>query len=729
MAEANKKPPHTINLQTQVAIGAVLGIVTGLFFGDAVSILAPIGTIYTMLLQAVVYPYIICTLLTSLGRLTPKFSLRLLQKSWLLYGILILLTFFILISLGNALPITITATKAAATPNAFSELLALLIPQNFFTALANNYVPAVVIFCILFGITLQFVTLDKTPFFQILEVISKTCLLFWNGLVKLAPVAIFALLAETAGTIRFSQLADVSEYLILFLFGILILVFWLIPICISASVGITYGSVLKRLRDALIISVATTLSVVALPYIYEQTIKLLREKSAILSNDVEDVANTTLMVSYPLGQLGNFFVYLFILFASLYFDQHLTTSQHTLLSLVTYLSSIGSPSTSYSAVTFLSNWLSLPPETTALYVSLTSITRYGQVLASVMGFAFLTILISFAYVEKLKIAVGKIIIHLILIGLVSFGFVYSLKGFIPDPSVRLFERLNSTSLEPDLTKNVKATIITTPKETGGTIPSTQDALFRIQQTGVLRVGYNADMRPFVFFNKKHELVGFDVAYAYALAQTLNSRIEFIPFTWQNLIQDFKNNRFDIAIGGIYVTEQRLKDVAFTEPYFRSQIALIVPKTAQTKYQTANQISSIPNLRIGTFNDPVLIPYIQTNFPRAKIVILSSVSDETPAKAFAAGEIDILLWSEAQTKVWALGHPGYISIAPSGLQSPFLMAYMINQNSPQFLHFLNYWMELKKNDGFQQKVYNRWILIRPSEDLLPRWSIMRTLMHH
>ena len=49
-----------------------------------------------------------------------------------------------------------------------------------------------------------------------------------------------------------------------------------------------------------------------------------------------------------------------------------------------------------------------------------------------------------------------------------------------------------------------------PAEAGATIE-------RIQQRGMLRVGYNADAVPFSYFNDAGELVGYDVAFAYDLA--------------------------------------------------------------------------------------------------------------------------------------------------------------------------------------------------------------------
>lgn len=48
-----------IGLAGWIVIGAVLGVGAGLFLGDEAAVLEPVGTGYVMLLEAMVYPYII----------------------------------------------------------------------------------------------------------------------------------------------------------------------------------------------------------------------------------------------------------------------------------------------------------------------------------------------------------------------------------------------------------------------------------------------------------------------------------------------------------------------------------------------------------------------------------------------------------------------------------------------------------------------------------------------
>ena len=55
-----------------VVIGAVTGIAVGVFFGERVDVLDSVGEGYVRLMEIVVFPYIICSLLHGLGRLSPE---------------------------------------------------------------------------------------------------------------------------------------------------------------------------------------------------------------------------------------------------------------------------------------------------------------------------------------------------------------------------------------------------------------------------------------------------------------------------------------------------------------------------------------------------------------------------------------------------------------------------------------------------------------------------------
>lgn len=715
-----------IGLLTQILIAAALGISAGLFLGDIAKIFMPIGNIYSMLLEVAVYPYLISSLLSSLGKLSPKLSIKLFRKGWWIYLFLVGLTLITLWSLTRSFPIITTTLKpTVAVDTTSTQLLNLIIPDNLFEALSNNYVPAVVLFCILFGIMLQRVR-SESVLFKIFDTISDACIEFWSWLIKFAPIGVFCSLAYVSGTIQSTQIKDVAEYLFLFGVGVGILTFWLLPAIISSFTDIRYRTLMRLMRAPLIIAAGTTMSILALPYIQKMVHKMLEERK-VKDPDAKDIVETTLMISYPFAQLGNFFVYLFILFASNYYNQPLTQLENWLLPFASYLSSIGSPSTTDSAVNFLASWLQMPRDISQLFDSLSLITDYFQVVVSVMGFAFLTILVAFSCYGFTKIRWHKFFTHLLLVAIVLFGFIYFFKDWVPNPGVKIYQRLSSATIDPKITNGVVATMQPSHDNDKST-PATnnEDTLTRVQRTGVLRVGYYPHAKPFAYFNTQNQLVGFDIVHMYMLAKALKAKIEFIPFDWPNLLTDLENNKFDIAVGGIWVSNERIQRAGVSQPYVKNASSLIVHQNKQNEFSSLSRMQGIKNLRLGIYPDPNIVQTVKDSLPNAQLIFINN--DEDIQRAFANNQIDAVLLQQIAGSIYTLGHPGYVDIETPGIVAPFLVAYVVQAKSPQFLSFLNYWLDLMKNDGFTQRMYNRWILGRPISFDTHRWSIWQNVIH-
>ena len=308
-----------MNLAAWVLVGGAAGILVGLLFGDDCAILSPIGFAYVGLLQAAVYPYLICSLLHGLGSLEPGKAWRLFKCGWIFYVAAWIVTFATLAALARAIPEVNPAVIAetAETPHSVSSLLGLLIPTDLFTALTQNYVPAVVIFCIFYGVAMQPLK-DKQALLSMLETIRLASLRFWNWIVRLAPVGVFALFAVTAGTTALHDLVNMGLYLALFMIGAGILSFWILPGLITSLAPVGHREVIRELQGALAIAAVTTLSVAALPFVTEAT-RRIADRCGIGEPERDDIIRTNLSVAYPLGQLGNFFVYLFLVFAAYYF--------------------------------------------------------------------------------------------------------------------------------------------------------------------------------------------------------------------------------------------------------------------------------------------------------------------------------------------------------------------------------------------------------------------------
>lgn len=686
-------------LPIKVLIGALLGITTGVCLGEQAAIFNPIGLIYIRLMEAAVYPYIISSLLTCLGRLTPSLSLKLFKYGWKSYLLLMSLVFAILAILSSAIPY---ASTIKHTHFVVERLLALLIPSNFFQALTLNYVPAVIMFCVLFGLTLQTIK-EKAALLSLMTVISSVCLRFWQKLVLFSPIAVFSLLANTMGVLDYEQFKELNYYLLLFFCGTLSLTFWFLPAIAASLTPLSYRDVLNKTKKALLIAVSTTLSVAAIPYLQRFIEQSLNEAKANHS-DKKEIVDTCLLVGYPFAQIGNAFIYLFIFFSAFYYNHAISDKNPIAIASVSYLSSIGTATSTINSLSFLADWLSLPKSTTSFYVSILPLTRYGQVLASVMGIAFFALVTSYAYFGLLEIKWKKLFFHLFSALAFFFFIAHIVRPSLPDPGQKVYQRYAYFKIPQNLKKAVHIQMVKKSSDTG--LPH-EDAFLHIQRTGIIRVGFNPNAKPFSYFNQLHQLVGFDVQFIYALAYSLHANIEFIPYEGSHLIEDIQEQRFDLAIGGIFVSAEKLRKVRFSTPYLKSPPAFITLKENEQKFSSIKHIAEQPGLRIATFQDPILPTLISNTFPLAKPMTLNN-DYENVLSQLEAKTIDALLWSEVQSSNLANSNAHYIASTPDDIHFNLLFAFMTNQHSPLFLDYLNYWLNMKIEDGFQEKAVTKWV---------------------
>lgn len=66
-----------------------------------------------------------------------------------------------------------------------------------------------------------------------------------------------------------------------------------------------------------------------------------------------------------------------------------------------------------------------------------------------------------------------------------------------------------------------------------------------------------------------QLVGFDVEIGYALAEKMGMEPNPVTNPWQTILAALKSDKFDAIIGSMAITDERLKEVNFSAPYYKS----------------------------------------------------------------------------------------------------------------------------------------------------------------
>ncbi len=716
---------RAIPLPLWVVLGALAGIVAGVVFGERTSVLQPVGSAYAMMLQIAVYPYLLCALIYGLGRLTPAEARRLFGAGWSVYLFMWCVTLVGIWLLARVIPPTpdpSVLTAAAAHQDA--DFLKMLIPANLIDAVGRDYVPAVAVFAIVYGIAIQKIE-RKSALFEVLEAIQVASVTLWGWIVRFAPVGVFALFAVAAGTIEPARLSGLLLYVALFLIGTLLLAFVVLPLVMASLVPVGYREIVKELRPALVIAVVTTLSVVALPFIQRAAERIADAAGCPDSEERSNVIKAVLALSYVLAQLGNYFLYLLMLYAAYEYKEPLSATEQLLLPLWSLLSGMGSPTAIVDGVIFIGRWLHLPAELTDLFLETWTVTRYGQVVLSVVGFGFATTLVPLIYFRKVRLRPHRAAVAAVVM-VAGFGIAIAgglaLRPLLLQP---VSNPLKALTIDPTLAKGLHVTVIKPPATAQTSVsPNADPTLAAIRASGVLRVGYNGDVPPFSYWNGRGELVGFDISFAYELARDLGVRLEFVPYVWADLERDLQELRIHVAMSGIYETDERLRTLALSHSYYQSPLSLIVRSGRARDFLDHGEIAAMPGLKLAVRDGPALVQTVHRLFPKASVTVLRG---EDVLAALSSGEVDGVVWTLQQAGPWAEAHPGFTAVAPQHMRGPILFVYLVPPGALIFRHYLNEWLDLKASDGFRKAQIDYWIKGKPRSDRPPRWNLLDALL--
>ena len=126
----------------------------------------------------------------------------------------------------------------------------------------------------------------------------------------------------------------------------------------------------------------------------------------------------------------------------------------------------------------------------------------------------------------------------------------------------------------------------------------EGTLERIRRTGVVRVGYAAEV-PFAFRAADGRVTGEGPEIARVVLRRLgNPEIEWVQTEFGSLIPDLIAGRFDLIAAGMFITPERARDIAFSSPTYTARAALLVRREDEARLATYDRIRAAPGARIA-----------------------------------------------------------------------------------------------------------------------------------
>lgn len=217
----------------------------------------------------------------------------------------------------------------------------------------------------------------------------------------------------------------------------------------------------------------------------------------------------------------------------------------------------------------------------------------------------------------------------------------------------------------------------------------------------LVIGINENNLPWAFTDESGQIVGFEVDLAEAIAESLEVDIELVELPFTELFPAAASGRIDLAMASITVTEERMKTVAFSQPYYDSDQSLIV-KVGGDINGLENLTGKVIAVESGTTGE------LWVNDHQERYQIADIVRDEENLEAImgdvASGRVDGFIADIPFALYYTKTHPELevIERIPTGEQ----YAFMFSQTNP-LRDEVNAVITQLKEDGSMAEIHKKW----------------------
>ena len=214
----------------------------------------------------------------------------------------------------------------------------------------------------------------------------------------------------------------------------------------------------------------------------------------------------------------------------------------------------------------------------------------------------------------------------------------------------------------------------------------------------LRVATDATFPPMEFV-ENGKRTGFDVELVEAIGQTLGRKIEWIDIDFKGLVPGLISKRFDMAVSGIYITDERKKVVDFTAPYYAGGLVVMV-KDGNTAIKVPSDINGKKvSVQVGTKS----VAFTKEKFPQVQLMEVEK--NQEMFNLVDIGRADAAVTGKPAAYQYVRTRGGLKVLPEQITTEEYGMA--IRKDTPELTKAVNGAIEKLKADGTYAKIVNKW----------------------
>jgi len=224
-------------------------------------------------------------------------------------------------------------------------------------------------------------------------------------------------------------------------------------------------------------------------------------------------------------------------------------------------------------------------------------------------------------------------------------------------------------------------------------------------SGELRVGVVSDIGlPFTIL-KDGKLTGWDIELPMRFAAWLGKTFKPVDIQFGSMIASLSTNKIDLTTCSMMITEEREKQVDFSDPYMESGVSIVVRKDRLDRVPPArfSSMDDVADKTIGVLTGTIHDTYVREHYPKARLQLYAQLPDLF--LALQAGKVDAAMTTLPTLKVVAMDNPDIGILEENVFSMPLGVGF--NKNNPTLRHEFNAFLAGIRADGTYDDMIRRW----------------------
>lgn len=209
---------------------------------------------------------------------------------------------------------------------------------------------------------------------------------------------------------------------------------------------------------------------------------------------------------------------------------------------------------------------------------------------------------------------------------------------------------------------------------------------KIKARGELRVGLSADYAPMEFertVNGQREYAGIDIELAKKIAKDNGVKLKIVNMQFDSLLGALKTGKVDVIISGMTPTDERKKEVDFSNSYMEVDQKVIIRKKDEDKFQT---LDDLKGKRIGAQKQTTQEELARSEIQDAEVQSLTRVPEVI--LSLKSNKLDAIVLDSAVGTAYLKQNKDLTFSKASFADSKKETAIAVPKNSPELLDRVN-----------------------------------------